>query len=389
MADGDYFSVQSKEFEGNLKCFWQELQGENDFCDITLACEDKQLQTHKFVISKSSPVFRNILKLNQNPHPVIYLKGVKYIDLQNLLTFMYQGEANVAEADLSSFLEVAEDLQIKGLLNLIKDSNDSKEENISKSYPQDSAPSPKRKRVLANDNNFDNVCKISTREGKKEVANNEKNDQSLVSTTELSSCGQADGENNIENPINTETERLNKTTTNNKNNQDILDNMFSTVFSLGNNLENKEFNNIKTTVNKKEKKIVHGSESTLLQIQPWLVDLKSNFNTEIISVCSARTKSAVKNNQYIEDSREHDIVRKEIITNLMEKLMNILGWEVNAGLKAFRDLTIHLSYEYPEMFRTREPSQGRRGVDKIEIQARKMSDRYNKLRREEAKTKKI
>ena len=58
---------------------------------------------------------RNILMLNKSPHPYIYLRTVKFRDLQNLLSFMYQGEVNVSEEDLPSFLEVAEDLNVKGL----------------------------------------------------------------------------------------------------------------------------------------------------------------------------------------------------------------------------------------------------------------------------------
>ena len=40
----------------------------NDFCDVTLACEDKQIKPHKLIIS-FSPVLRNNSKLNQAPHP--------------------------------------------------------------------------------------------------------------------------------------------------------------------------------------------------------------------------------------------------------------------------------------------------------------------------------
>ena len=43
---------------------------------------------------------------------LIYLRKVKFKDLQNLLCFMYQGEVNVAEVDLSGFLEVGEDLNV-------------------------------------------------------------------------------------------------------------------------------------------------------------------------------------------------------------------------------------------------------------------------------------
>ena len=63
------------------------------------------MKAHKFIISSSSPILRNILKLNSNPHPLIYLRGVKYSDLKSLINFMYQGELNIAE----------EDLKVKGL----------------------------------------------------------------------------------------------------------------------------------------------------------------------------------------------------------------------------------------------------------------------------------
>ena len=46
---------------------------------------------------------------------MIYLRGVRTCDLESVLDFMYQGEVNVAQDDLNSFLAVAEDLQIKGL----------------------------------------------------------------------------------------------------------------------------------------------------------------------------------------------------------------------------------------------------------------------------------
>merc|ERR1719469_341885 len=115
MDQDNYYHLFSNQFESNIKSTWQELQTEKDFCDLTLACEDKQIQTHKIIISSSSPIFRNILKQNSNPHPVIYLRGVKYKFLENLINFMHQGEVNVAEEDLRDFLELAEDLKIRGL----------------------------------------------------------------------------------------------------------------------------------------------------------------------------------------------------------------------------------------------------------------------------------
>merc|ERR1712096_9218 len=138
------FALRLNEFEDVIKSCWQELQRENDFCDITLACEDRQIKTHKFVISAFSPVLRSILKLHQNPHPLIYLRKIKYANLQNLITFMYQGEVDVSEDHLPSFLETAEDLRIRGLSEANTEGLNSIREHPSEPT-QYIAPSVKRK----------------------------------------------------------------------------------------------------------------------------------------------------------------------------------------------------------------------------------------------------
>jgi len=50
-----------------------------------------------------------------NMQPLIYLRGIKYEDLQSILDFMYFGEVNIAQEKLNSFLAVAEELRVKGL----------------------------------------------------------------------------------------------------------------------------------------------------------------------------------------------------------------------------------------------------------------------------------
>ena len=59
-------------------------------------------------------VCRAVLRRNPHQHPLLYLKGVKYADLESVLNFMYHGEVNVAQDDLNSFLAVAEELKVKG-----------------------------------------------------------------------------------------------------------------------------------------------------------------------------------------------------------------------------------------------------------------------------------
>merc|ERR1719186_331674 len=113
--DTNNYCLSFKQFESSIASSWQELQEYNEFYDVSLACEDQLILSHKIVISSRSPVLRNILKQNTSQHPVIYLKGVRYQHLQQLLNFIYRGECYIATEDIESFMEVAEDLKIIGL----------------------------------------------------------------------------------------------------------------------------------------------------------------------------------------------------------------------------------------------------------------------------------
>jgi len=75
----------------------------------------QHIQAHKLILSACSPFFRGVLKQNQHAHPLLYLKGVGFSELQAVLNFMYHGEVNVAQEELNTFLAVAEELQVKGL----------------------------------------------------------------------------------------------------------------------------------------------------------------------------------------------------------------------------------------------------------------------------------
>ena len=84
---------------------------------MTLACEDgQQMEAHKIILAASSPFFESILKRSQHSHPWIYLRGFRSNDLMAILDFLYFGEANVDQENLDSFLAIAEELQLKGLI---------------------------------------------------------------------------------------------------------------------------------------------------------------------------------------------------------------------------------------------------------------------------------
>jgi len=115
MASSEKFCLRWNDFESNISVAFREIREEKDFFDCTLSCGSRQIQAHKLILSACSPFFRSILKQNPHQHPLLYLKGVEFTDLQSVLNFMYHGEVNVAQEELNSFLAVAEDLKVKGL----------------------------------------------------------------------------------------------------------------------------------------------------------------------------------------------------------------------------------------------------------------------------------
>jgi len=136
------FCLRWNDFQSNISNALEDLRSDKDFFDVTLACEDEQIQAHKVILSACSPFFRNVLRRNPHQNPLLYLKGVKYTDIQAVLNFMYHGEVNVAQDELNSFLSVAEDLKVKGLTQNNSDLPDVSINNKDKQKPQYRHPPP-------------------------------------------------------------------------------------------------------------------------------------------------------------------------------------------------------------------------------------------------------
>ena len=74
MAMSEKLCLQVNDFKGNVNSAFGKLRDDNEFTDVTLACEDgQQLQAHKVILAASSPFFEKILQKNKHPYPLIYL----------------------------------------------------------------------------------------------------------------------------------------------------------------------------------------------------------------------------------------------------------------------------------------------------------------------------
>ena len=49
-----FTGLRFNEFGSNIRTSWQQLLIDKDFCDVTLACEDGQILSHRLIISHRS-----------------------------------------------------------------------------------------------------------------------------------------------------------------------------------------------------------------------------------------------------------------------------------------------------------------------------------------------
>jgi len=76
------FCLKWNDFERNISSAFRDIRDEKEFFDITLACEDDQLSAHRVILSACSPFFKGVLRRNPHQHPLLYLKGVTFRDMQ-------------------------------------------------------------------------------------------------------------------------------------------------------------------------------------------------------------------------------------------------------------------------------------------------------------------
>ena len=145
--------LQWNDFQENVNSAFGSLREDNEFADVTLACEDgQQIEAHKVILAASSPFFNNLLKRNKHPHPLIYMRGIKSENLLAIVDFLYCGEANVFQENLDSFLAIAEELQLKGLMGQAEDVDRKMENNYTDPTPMqpNTKESYKRKKSSLN-----------------------------------------------------------------------------------------------------------------------------------------------------------------------------------------------------------------------------------------------
>ena len=122
------YSLTWNAYSDHLRDMMKELMMNDDFADVTLVSEDrKHIKAHKNILSACSPVFKDIVKLEQSSKPIIYMRGINFSELESIMQFIYLGEAAFYEERINEFLAVAKSLEIKELCNTESETNDNNE----------------------------------------------------------------------------------------------------------------------------------------------------------------------------------------------------------------------------------------------------------------------
>ena len=113
---GEQYCLRWNDFQANVTGALSDIRDGEEFLDVTLVSDGREIRAHKLVLSSCSPLFRQMLKRSSaHPSPMVFLHGIRFADLSAILNFMYHGEVNVGQDELSTFLAAAEELRIRGL----------------------------------------------------------------------------------------------------------------------------------------------------------------------------------------------------------------------------------------------------------------------------------
>ena len=115
------YNVLWQDYNDHLRDMLHTMRKFDEFTDVTLICDDqREIHAHKVVLSACSPVLKAILQRKDNGVPIVYLKGIQFPEMESILQFIYLGQTTVEQQRITSFLDVAKNLEIKELSENIK-----------------------------------------------------------------------------------------------------------------------------------------------------------------------------------------------------------------------------------------------------------------------------
>merc|ERR1719210_3333605 len=116
MNNDEKWCLKWDEFDSNIRDYFRSLRKQGGLFDVTLATEDgHQIQAHRIILSAGSYFFSDIFLKSDHAKMLVYLKGIRKVQLETVIDFIYNGEAYITQKELEIFLAIGKELQVKGL----------------------------------------------------------------------------------------------------------------------------------------------------------------------------------------------------------------------------------------------------------------------------------
>lgn len=117
-GEGQTYCLRWNNHKSNLVEILDGLFQRQSYVDCTLHVDDKKFFVHRVVLAANSSYFQTILQDVPMDHCTILFPGVQGFEMQALLDYMYTGEVNVTQSHIPRFIQIAEQLEVKGLFDM-------------------------------------------------------------------------------------------------------------------------------------------------------------------------------------------------------------------------------------------------------------------------------
>lgn len=117
-GEGQTYCLRWNNHKSNLVEILDGLFQRKSYVDCTLQVDDSKFFVHRVVLAANSSYFQQILQDVPMDHCTIIFPGVASFEMQALLDYMYTGEVNVTQSQIPRIIQIAEQLEVKGLFDM-------------------------------------------------------------------------------------------------------------------------------------------------------------------------------------------------------------------------------------------------------------------------------
>lgn len=118
-GEGQTYCLRWNNHKSNLVEILDVLIHNEYYVDCTIYVDGNvPFKAHRVVLAANSPYFQSILQDVPMDHCSILFPGVKDFEMRALLDYMYTGEVNVTQSLIPRIMQIAEQLEVKGLFDM-------------------------------------------------------------------------------------------------------------------------------------------------------------------------------------------------------------------------------------------------------------------------------